>query len=85
MLGQSQSGQSLRRAYIPVLALCFVLFVVLGLPDGVVGTVWPTLRSDLGLAVGDLGWLVAARTVGFVAATVVSGHVTRRWGTSRRR
>ena len=83
MLGQSQPRESVRRAYIPILALCFVLFVVLGLPDGVVGTVWPTLRGDIGLAVGDLGWLVAGRTVGFVAATVVSGHVTRRWGTSR--
>lgn len=83
VLGQSQPRESRRGASIPILALCFVLFVVLGLPDGVVGTVWPTLRGDLGLAVGDLGWLVAARTVGFVAATVVSGHVTRRWGTSR--
>ena len=83
MPGSSQTRQSSRRAFIPILALSFGLFALLGLPDGVVGTVWPSLRSDIGLAVGDLGWLVAARTVGFVGATVASGHVTRRWGTSR--
>ena len=32
----------------PTLLVALVAFVALGLPDGVLGTVWPTLRDDFG-------------------------------------
>lgn len=77
---------SRRRSFpkIPVtLAIAFGAFVLFGLTHGVGGTVWPTQRLDLGRAVGDLSWLVVGYTVGALAATTASGHVTARWGTSR--
>ncbi len=65
------------------LAVAFGAFVLFGLTHGVSGTVWPTQRLDLGRAVGDLSWLVVGYTVGALTATMASGHITGRWGTSR--
>jgi len=73
-----------RFAKIPVsLVAVFVAFVLFGLTHGVSGTVWPTQRIDLGRAIGDLSLLVVGYTLGALAATTASGHVTARWGTSR--
>ncbi len=65
------------------LAVAFGAFVLFGLTHGVSGTVWPTQRLDLDRAVGDLSWLVVGYTVGALLATIASGHLTARWGTSR--
>ncbi len=71
------------RARFPAaLAIVFVAFVVLGFPDGVIGTIWPTQRADMGLAIGDLAWIVTGYTIGYTGGSVTSGHVTARWGTS---
>lgn len=64
------------------LVVVFVTFLVFGLPDGILGTVWPTQRADLGLAVGDLSWVITGITVGYMAGSVVSGHLAERIGTS---
>ncbi|NND02177.1 MAG: MFS transporter [Acidimicrobiia bacterium] len=64
------------------LAVVFVSFVVLGLPDGVFGTLWPTQRSDMNLAVGDLSWIIVGYTIGYAGGSVASGHITARWSTS---
>lgn len=56
------------------------LFVALGLPDGVLGTVWPSLRDDLGASQSGLGFLAAAATAGYVAASLASGRLAARLG-----
>jgi len=33
-------------------------FVVLGLPDGILGTAWPSMRVTFGAPVGDLGLIL---------------------------
>jgi hypothetical protein len=33
-------------------------FVVLGLPDGMLGTAWPSMRATFGAPVGDLGLIL---------------------------
>ena len=64
------------------LAIIFITFVVLGLPDGVFGTLWPTQRQDMNLAIGDLSWILVGLTVGYLTGSVVSGHITDRFGIS---
>lgn len=64
------------------LTIVFVTFVVLGLPDGIFGTLWPTQRADMNLAIGDLGWVITGITLGYFTGSVLSGHVTGRFGTS---
>ena len=55
-------------------------FVVLGLPDGMLGTAWPAMRSSFGAQVGDLGWVLLATTAGTVAVATLVGSLIRRLG-----
>ena len=65
------------------LLVAFATFVVLGLPDGVIGTIWPTLRDDLGRTQGSFGWIMVAISVGYTTASFGSGRVTARIGVGR--
>ena len=48
-------------------------FVVLGLPDGILGTAWPSMRVTLGAPVGDLGLILLLTTAGSVLVTAFVG------------
>jgi fucose permease len=61
-----------------VLLLCFLGFVALGLPDGLIGVAWPSIRSQFALPIDALGFLLIATTLGYVASSVASG-VLLRW------
>jgi len=58
-------------------------FVVLGLPEGILGTAWPSIRGEFGRANSGLAALLAGFTVGYTLASAASGHLTERLGTSR--
>ena len=55
-------------------------FVVLGLPDGVLGTVWPSMRATFGAPVGDLGLVLLLATAGSVLVTTFVGTLIQRLG-----
>ena len=55
-------------------------FVVLGLPDGMLGTAWPAMRSTFGVPVGDLGLILLIATAGSVLVTAFVGALIRRLG-----
>lgn len=55
-------------------------FVILGLPDGVLGTAWPSMRASFGAPVGDLGLILLITTIGSVLVTAVVGPLIRRLG-----
>jgi fucose permease len=55
-------------------------FVILGLPDGMLGTAWPQLRATFGAPVGDLGLLLLLATAGSVLVTAFVGPLIRRLG-----
>lgn len=60
--------------------IAFLAFVSLGLPDGVLGVAWPSMRGALGLGMGELGGLLAAAMVGYVVSAFASGTLTARLG-----
>lgn len=64
-------------------ALALVAFVALGLPDGVLGVAWPSIRDDFDRSVSALGILLAAQTVGYLLATAANGALVARLGTGR--
>ena len=41
-------------------------FVVLGLPDGMLGTAWPSMRATFGAPVSALGLILLVTTAGSV-------------------
>jgi fucose permease len=61
-----------------LLALAFVAFVSLGLPDGLLGVAWPSMRQSFGLPLDALGSLLVSTTVGYVSASFLSGAILRR-------
>ena len=55
-------------------------FVVLGLPDGMLGTAWPSMRTTFGAPVGELGLILLVATAGSVLVTAFVGPLIRRLG-----
>jgi fucose permease len=55
-------------------------FVALGLPDGMLGTAWPSMRATFGAPVGDLGLILLLATAGSVLVTAFVGRLIQRLG-----
>ena len=62
-------------------AIAFVGLVLLGLPTGMLGIAWPSMRASLDAPFVGLGVLVAAMTIAQFAASAVSGLLRERLGT----
>jgi fucose permease len=75
--------QARPRAVAATSVLAVAAFVALGLPDGVLGVAWPSMRDGFDQPVGALGLVVAAGTAGYLASTVANGPLLRRLGTAR--
>ncbi len=63
-----------RRAWL-LLGLSYVGFLSLGLPDGLFGVAWPSIRGRFGLELDALGPLLVATTAGYVFASFSSGRL----------
>jgi fucose permease len=63
----------------PVLrgVLASLAFVSLGLPDGLLGVAWPSIRASFGLDVDAVGALLIATTAGYVSSSFSSGRISR--------
>jgi len=61
--------------------VAFSGFVVLGLPTGMLGIAWPTIRAALDAPFAGLGVLLAAMTITQFAASGLSGLIRDRFGT----
>jgi fucose permease len=63
--------------------LSLAAFVGLGLPDGMLGAAWPSIRHSLGAPLGDLGLVLLSGTVGATFSSAVSGAMLSRLGIAR--
>jgi fucose permease len=64
-----------------LLIVIYLAFISLGLPDGVLGSVWPLMHTDLGLAIGDAGLLSAVTSVGTVLSALIGYRLVARFKT----
>src|SRR5438094_5033577 len=62
------------------LALASIGFISLGLPDGMLGVAWPSIRATFGLPLDALGLLLATFATGYFVSSAVSGRVLNRFG-----
>ncbi len=69
------------RASLCLLAVIYLGFVSLGLPDGTLGVAWPTIYPDLGVAVGLAGTITFVVTLLSGASGFASGTIFNRFGT----
>ena len=63
-----------------IVALAFIAFVSLGLPDGVIGVAWPSVRATFGRPLSDLGLLLACSTTGYLVSSFLGGQFVRAVG-----
>ena len=69
-----------QRTSLTLLILVFVGFISLGLPDGLLGVAWPSIRQTFGLPLDALGALFLTTVCGYLAASLTSGWVVQRIG-----
>ncbi len=63
--------------------LSFFTFIGLGLPDGLLGVAWPSMRAQFGQPLGAITFLLGSASLGSFLAGVNSGRVIRAVGLAR--
>ncbi|TVR20755.1 MAG: MFS transporter [Anaerolineaceae bacterium] len=69
-----------RQSFDRSIAVAFLGFIVLGLPDGLLGLAWPSIQAQFNLPAAALGSFFVAGTIGFVTVSLFSGALSRRFG-----
>ena len=66
-----------------LILLIFVAFIALGMPDGLLGVGWPSIRASFNVPIDALGALLFVSMIGYLTTSFLSGELTRRWGVGR--
>jgi fucose permease len=67
-----------RRSGALLIIIAYLAFISLGLPDGLLGTAWPSIRSDFRQPLDALGGLLISFTLGYLLASSFSGWLLAR-------
>ena len=65
---------------IGLIILAYIAFIALGMPDGLLGVAWPSIRNDFSIPLDALGFLITAATAGYLTSSFLSGLIVSRWG-----
>jgi fucose permease len=63
--------------------VAYFAFLVLGLPDGMLGVAWPSMSEAFARPLGALGILLFGFTLGYLATTAAAGPLIKRIGYRR--
>ncbi len=66
-----------------LLALIYVAFISLGLPDSMLGAAWPVMQGELGLPLAGAGLVSMIVSGGTIVSSLFSGLLIRRLGTGK--
>ena len=64
-----------------LLAIIYVAFISLGLPDAILGSAWPSMYPQLGVPVSWAGVISMIIAGGTIVSSLLSVRVIRRFGT----
>ena len=62
-----------RKSAVVLIGLAYLAFVSLGLPDGLIGVAWPSIRVYFNLPLDALGSLLVMFTIGYLVSSFSSG------------
>lgn len=68
--------------YSLLLAIIYLAFISLGLPDALLGSAWPSMYVQFGVPVSYAGAISMIIAVGTVVSALMSDALTRRLGTA---
>ncbi|MNY00012.1 Glucose/mannose transporter GlcP [compost metagenome] len=63
-----------------LLIITYLGFISLGLPDSILGVVWPSVYPHFGLTAGYLGMVLTATVVGYLISSFNAGRLLQRLG-----
>ena len=66
-----------------VVIIAYLSFIALGLPGGLLGVAWPSIRDTFGLEQAALGTLLFTTTAGYLTASVFNGRIITRLGVAK--
>ncbi len=66
-----------------LLAIIYLAFISLGLPDSLLGSAWPAMYQELAVPVSYAGIISMIIAVGTIISSLHSDRLTRRFGTGR--
>lgn len=65
---------------IGLILLAYIAFISLGLPDGLLGVAWPSIRADFSRSLDSLGILIFAGLLGYLTSSFFSGKIMAKLG-----
>ena len=68
---------------IGLIVLSFIAFVALGMPDGLLGVAWPSIRSGFSIPLDAIGVYLGAAVIGYMTSSFFSGPIVSRIGVGR--
>jgi fucose permease len=66
-----------------LIVLAFIAFISLGLPDGLLGIAWPSMRADFAQPLDALGLLLFSAMLGYISSSFLGGQLMARLGVGR--
>ncbi|WP_167957549.1 MFS transporter [Anaerosporobacter faecicola] len=67
--------------YSLLLAIIYIAFISLGLPDSLLGSGWPAIHNDLNVPISFMGILSMVISGGTIVSSLLSDKLTRKLGT----
>ncbi len=66
-----------------LIILAFIAFIALGLPDGLLGVGWPSIRNGFSIPLDAIGVFMTASVSGYIFSSFISGFLLARIGVGR--
>ncbi len=64
-----------------LLAVIYISFISLGLPDSLLGSAWPIMQVELGAPLSAAGWISMTISVFTIISSLLSDKLTKKFGT----
>lgn len=68
---------------IGLVILAYVAFIGLGMPDGLLGVAWPSIRTGFSIPLDAIGMFLTSLVIGYMTSSFFSGPVISRIGVGR--
>lgn len=68
------------RSKLGLIVLAYIAFISLGMPDGLFGVAWPSIREDFVLRLDSVGAFFFAGTTGYMLSSFFSGKIIGKLG-----
>lgn len=76
----TESKRAIPATPLIVIVTAYLIFIVLGFPDGMLGVAWPSMMTEFGVQNAQMGTMLLASTVGFLLTSFNTGRLIRWFG-----